>query len=84
MSAQLTPGSRTKGVTITPKMVVAAVVAVLAVVFVFQNTDSAKLKIIVFTVTMPRWIAFVVLLVIGAVLGYVARGVRAKRAGRSN
>lgn len=69
------------GVRITPKMVIIAVLAVLAVVFVFQNTDSAKLKVIFFTITMPRWIAFVVLLVIGAVIGYVGRGIRAKRAG---
>ncbi|WP_116997471.1 LapA family protein [Desertimonas flava] len=68
------------GLTITPKMVIIAVLAVLAVVFVFQNTDSAKLKVIFFTITMPRWIAFVILLVIGAIIGYVGRGVRAKRA----
>jgi len=69
------------GFTITPKMIIAAVLAVLAAIFVAQNTESAKLRIIFFTLTMPRWIAFVVLIAIGAVIGYVLRGVRAKRAG---
>ena len=68
------------GFTITPKMVIIAILVVLAAVFVGQNTDSAKLKVIFFTITMPRWIAFVVLLVIGAIIGYVGRGIRAKRA----
>jgi uncharacterized integral membrane protein len=70
-----------RGFTITPKMVTIVVLAILSVVFVFQNTDKAKLKVIFFTVTMPRWIAFVLLLVIGAIIGYVGRGIRAKRAG---
>lgn len=79
MSEMSPPSGR--GFTITPKMVTIAMLAVLAVVFVAQNTEKAKLKLFFFTVTMPRWIAFVLLLLVGAVIGYVGRGIRAKRAG---
>ena len=74
-------GGSDSGFTISPKMVSIAAVIVLAIVFVFQNTDKAKLKIIFFTVTMPLWIAFVVLLAIGAVIGYVLHGIRDRRNG---
>lgn len=77
-SASSSPSNTSGGFAVTPRMVIAAVLAVLAIVFVFQNTDSAKLKIIFFTVEMPRWIAFLVLLLIGAVIGYLLRRSREK------
>lgn len=72
-SGNSSSASGQSGVNISPRMIIGAILAVLAVVFVFQNTDSAKLKIIFFTVEMPRWIAFLVLLVIGAIIGYLFR-----------
>lgn len=71
--------SRQSGFNVSPRMIIGGILAVLAVVFVFQNTDSAKLKIIFFTVEMPRWIAFLVLLVIGAIIGYIFRRSREKK-----
>jgi uncharacterized integral membrane protein len=67
------------GVKLTPKIIAVAVAAVLAVVFVFQNTDTASLKIIFFTVEMPTWIAFLALLAIGVGIGYFVRGHRDKQ-----
>ena len=72
-SGNSSSASGPSGVNISPRMIIGVILAVLAVVFVFQNTDSAKLKIIFFTVEMPRWIAFLVLLVIGAIIGYIFR-----------
>lgn len=72
-SGSSSSASGPSGVNISPRMIIGGILAVLAVVFVFQNTDSAKLKIIFFTVEMPRWIAFLVLLVIGAIIGYIFR-----------
>ena len=70
-----------QGFQLTPKLVTIGVIAILSIVFIFQNTERASLKVIFFTVEMPRWIAFLILLAIGIGIGYVSRGMRAKRAG---
>lgn len=46
----------------------------LVLVFIFQNTASTKLKVIFFTLEMPRWIGFVLVLLIGALIGWLWRG----------
>lgn len=67
------------GFHLSPRLITIAVIAVVALVFILQNTDSARLKIIFFTVEMPTWIAFLALLLIGAAIGYFGRGARDKR-----
>lgn len=74
-----TGGGSGSGFHLTPKMITIGVIAILAIIFIFQNTDTASLKVLFFTVEMPRWIAFLILLAIGIGIGYVLRGVRDKR-----
>lgn len=62
---------RLEGRGITPRQVAAIVVAVLAIVVVLQNREEVTLTLLVVEVTMPLWIASLVLLVIGALVGWL-------------
>ncbi len=48
------------------KLITAAVIAVLGIIIIVQNTDPVQTHILFFTVTMPRFI----LLLITALLGF--------------
>lgn len=73
------PMSSESGFKITPRMVIITVVAVMAVIFVFLNRDSTTFSFLLFDLTMPTWIAFLGLLLVGAAIGFFARGKRDKR-----
>jgi len=48
------------------KLIAAAVIAILGIIIIAQNTDPVATRILFFTVTMPRFI----LLLITALLGF--------------
>jgi len=62
---------RLEGRSITPRQVVAIVLAVLALVVVVQNREDVTLTLLMVEVTMPLWVASLVLLLIGAVVGWL-------------
>jgi uncharacterized integral membrane protein len=51
------------------KLITIAIVAVLTVIIVFQNTDAVDTKILFLTITMPRAALLFGTLVIGFVIG---------------
>jgi uncharacterized integral membrane protein len=51
------------------RLIVVAVVAVLSIVLVFQNTESVETKIFFATVAMPRAVLLAVTFVLGVVVG---------------
>ena len=51
------------------KLITIAIVAVLMVIIVFQNTDAVDTKILFLTITMPRAALLFGTLVIGFVIG---------------
>jgi uncharacterized integral membrane protein len=55
---------------VPPRLVVAAILIVLAVVFIFQNSQSTQIRILVPVVTMPLWTALASMLVVGFAIGY--------------
>lgn len=57
---------------LSPRLVTALVLVVLAVVFIFQNNQPTAIRILVPVVIMPLWVALASMLVIGAVIGYIA------------
>ena len=59
----------------SPRQVIGAVIGLLAVIFIVQNSDKQTVEFLFYSLTAPVWIAFVVILLAGAVLGYVGRGV---------
>jgi uncharacterized integral membrane protein len=53
----------------TPRRVAALVVAALLLVFVFENTQHTRIRLLVPLVTMPLWLALLGMGVIGALCG---------------
>jgi uncharacterized integral membrane protein len=57
------------GGVVTPGRVAVAAVVVLMLVFVFENTRSTKIRLLIPEVTMPLWMALLATGVIGALCG---------------
>ena len=67
-----------------PRTIVAIVLAILALIFVFQNTAHSKLKFLFWSMSMPAWIWLFILLAVGFLAGLLFPKFRARsRAGRS-
>ncbi|WP_238432037.1 DUF1049 domain-containing protein [Streptomyces cavernae] len=56
----------------TPARIGMAVLTVLLLIFIFENTRNTKIRLIIPEVTMPLWLALLITGVIGAVLGAYA------------
>ncbi|KFF96051.1 LapA family protein [Streptomyces europaeiscabiei] len=54
---------------LTPGRVVVGVLAVLALVFIFQNTQNTEIQLLVTEVTMPLWMALLGTALVGALFG---------------
>lgn len=62
------------GSAISPRLVAVAVLGVLALVFVLQNNDKGRIQFLFFDFTVRIWVALLVTLLVGVVIGYLARG----------
>ncbi|MCZ4100515.1 DUF1049 domain-containing protein [Streptomyces sp. SID13666] len=70
MSADKSTSSRKSGrELVTPGRIVVAALAVLGLVFIFENTRQVKIRLIVPEVTMPLWLALLAMAVIGGICG---------------
>lgn len=63
----------------TPKLLLTLALVVLAVVFVLQNTTVVEIRFLIWTISMSRALLIVLLLAIGAVIGWLVHGIRALR-----
>ncbi|MFI0431766.1 MAG: LapA family protein [Candidatus Nanopelagicales bacterium] len=54
----------------TPKRILALAIALIALVFVFSNTDEIALKWLWFTVVAPAWIMLLLVLLAGGIAGF--------------
>jgi uncharacterized integral membrane protein len=61
------------------RLLVAAAVVVLAILFVVQNNDRVEMSFVFFTVTTRLWVGLLVALVLGALLGQAAEALWARR-----
>ncbi|ARQ67874.1 DUF1049 domain-containing protein [Streptomyces marincola] len=58
----------------TPGRITLAAVAVLTLIFIFENTRQTRIRLLIPEVTMPLWLALLAPGVIGALCGlYLAR-----------
>ncbi|MET9903981.1 DUF1049 domain-containing protein [Streptomyces sp. NPDC006446] len=57
---------------LTPARVTVALLAVLALIFVFENTRNTRIRLLVPEVTMPLWMALLATGLIGALCGAYA------------
>jgi uncharacterized integral membrane protein len=63
----------------SPKVIGGVVLAVLALVFVFQNTDKGKVHFLFFSVTTQAWIWLLGVFVAGVVVGLLIPRMRGRR-----
>jgi len=54
---------------LTPVRVAVGALAVLALIFIFENTRATKIRLLIPEVTMPLWMALLGTAVIGALCG---------------
>ncbi|MGO3151793.1 MAG: hypothetical protein ACTIJJ_04105 [Galactobacter sp.] len=52
-----------------PKLVLAGLLLVIALIFIFSNLDKASLHFIGASLTMPGWVWFLLLLAVGVIIG---------------
>lgn len=64
---------------ISPKVALAALAGVLALVFVFQNTAEGQVNFLFWDISMPAWIWLLVIFVAGAVVGSLFPWLRGRR-----
>lgn len=62
----------------SPKQVLGAVLALIVLVLVLQNTQTVRVDLLVWNVEWPLWVILVAMLVIGALIGMLLRW-RARR-----
>jgi uncharacterized integral membrane protein len=55
----------------TPKMVAGAIIGVLALVFILQNTGRIRVHLLFFHIDNPAWVWLLVLFAAGFVLGSI-------------
>jgi uncharacterized integral membrane protein len=55
---------------VSPRLIGAAVLLVLALIFVFENTRKVKVRFLVPEVKAPLWLALVITLVLGMLVGF--------------
>ena len=65
--------------TVQPRTVVAGVLVVLALVFVFQNTASRRVHFLFWSMSMPAWIWLLIIFLVGAIAGSMFPWLRRKR-----
>ncbi|WP_210584888.1 lipopolysaccharide assembly protein LapA domain-containing protein [Streptomyces sp. GESEQ-35] len=61
-------GGSVRGV-LTPARTTVLVLAVLALIFIFENTQSTEIRLLIPLVTMPLWTALLAVGIIGALFG---------------
>jgi len=66
------------------KLIVAGVVAILATIVMFQNTEEVSTQILFWQFTLPRALLLVVMLVVGFLLGLLAMTIRHRRQAREH
>jgi uncharacterized integral membrane protein len=55
----------------SPRLVAAAVLLVLLLIFVFENTAETEIRFIVPKIETPLWVALSITMVIGLVVGFL-------------
>jgi uncharacterized integral membrane protein len=57
---------------VSPRLIVAAVALIVAVIFIFQNSERVETTFLVFNVTTRLWVGLLVAVLVGVILGLVA------------
>jgi uncharacterized integral membrane protein len=63
----------------SPKTIVGIVLAVLALVFVFQNTEKGSVNFLFWTVSLPSWVWLLIVFAVGLVVGSLVPWLRPRK-----
>ena len=63
----------------SPRLIVAAVALVVALIFIFQNSERVETTFLVFNVTTRLWVGLLVAVLVGVILGLVAGAAWSRR-----
>ncbi|WP_313810384.1 hypothetical protein [Glutamicibacter sp.] len=63
----------------TPKRILALILALIALLFVFSNTETMTLSFVGIDIALPGWLWFIALLAIGFVVGSITPWFRSKK-----
>lgn len=67
--------AKSEGSKLTPKQITGIVIGIVALIFVFSNTNDVTLRFLFLSFTTPGWIMLLILLGAGFAAGFlVARG----------
>ena len=66
---------------VSPKLIVGGVLALLALIFVFQNTDSRSVNLLFWDLTAPTWLWLLVIFAVGVIVGLLLPRLRRDSAG---
>lgn len=64
---------------VSPKAIFAVVILILSLIFVFSNLKPATVDFLIFHLTLPGWIWFLLLLAAGVVIGSLFPWFRPRR-----
>lgn len=64
---------------VTARIIGALILAVLAIIFVFQNSASGRIHFLFWYFSMPAWIWLLIVLVVGVVIGSLFPWFRPKK-----
>ena len=67
-----------------PKLIIGAILAGLALVFIVQNTTVMDLRFLFWTLSMSRALLMFLILAVGMILGWLLHGSFKRRTNRSN
>ena len=65
------------------RLIVALVLLVLVVIFIFQNTARGRINVFFWHVTLPTWVWLAGVLVVGVLVGSLFPWFRPRRGGRN-
>ena len=74
------PRSKGEGYRPTPKQIVGAIIGVLALIFIFQNTKEGTVNFLFWDVTVATWIWLLMVFLAGGIVGYLVAMRRVRRA----
>mgnify|MGYP000563071098 CR=1 FL=1 len=66
------------------RAVIAGIVAIGAVIFIFQNQDDTRMEFLFFSGTVPLYLVIIISMVLGAVLGWFVGYMRRRRRRRAD
>ena len=79
MSSDKATSERTASSWLTTGRITVLVLAVLALVFIFENTRNVKIRLLIPEVTTPLWMALLATFIVGGLCGMYLRHSRRRR-----